>query len=545
MLTTVRTIATLGGAGLVAALTAGTVVSTVGTDVVTYHNDVGRTGQNLTETALTLATVNAGMFGKLGLWATDGKVDAQPLYLSGLSIPGRGPHNMLYIATEHDSVYGFDADSGVVMWHASMLGGGETTSDDHGCGQVVPEIGVTSTPVIDRARGVIYVVAMSKSGGTYFQRVHALDITSGAELFGGPRTIQATFPGNGDGSSGGTLTFDPGLYEERAGLLLANGRLVLAFTSHCDGGPYTGWIMAYDPTTLNQTAVLNVTPNGGRGAFWMAGDGPAADAAGNFYLLSGNGTFDTTLDGNGFPSAGDYGNGFLKISMSGGLSVADYFQTFDTVVKSDGDTDLGSGGAIVLPDLLDGGGQVRHLAVGAGKDSHIYVVDRDSMGKWNPSTNQNYQDIPSALSGGVFATPAYFNGTVYYGAVGDAIKAFPITAGRLATTAASRSAHSFGYPGATPGISASGSTNGIVWAVENSSPAVLHAFDATNLAHEIYNSSQAAGGRDNFGGGNKFITPTIVNGRVFVGTASGVAVFGSLTGPATPTNVHIVRGGLQ
>jgi hypothetical protein len=289
-----------------------------------------------------------------------------------------------------------------------------------------------------------------------------------------------------------------------------------------------------------------VTPNGGRGAFWMAGDGPAADAAGNFYLLSGNGTFDTTLDGNGFPSAGDFGNGFLKISMSGGLSVADYFQTWDTVSKSNGDTDLGSGGAIVLPDLLDGGGQARHLAVGAGKDSHIYVVDRDSMGKWNSSTNQNYQDIQGALSGGVFATPAYFNGTVYYGAVGDAIKAFPITAARLATTAASRSAHSFGYPGATPGISASGSTNGIVWAVENANPAVLHAFDATNLAHEIYNSSQAAGGRDNFGGGNKFITPTIVNGRVFVGTGSGVAVFGNLIGPNAPTNVHLVRGaGLQ
>ncbi|HEV3063634.1 MAG TPA: hypothetical protein VGY48_35675 [Vicinamibacterales bacterium] len=547
MLKTARTIASLGGAGLVAALTAGTVVSTVGTDVVTYHNDVGRTGQNLTETALTLATVNPSMFGKLGVWATDGKVDAQPLYLSAVSIPGQGAKNMLYVETEHDSVYGFNADNGTGVWGVSLLGTGEVPSDTLGCGQVVPEIGITSTPVIDRSagpNGVIYVVAMSKIAGTstYFQRLHALDVTSGAELFGGPRVIQATFSRNST-----TVTFDPKKYEERAALLLANGRLVLAFTSHCDAGPYSGWMMAYDPATLNQTAVLNVTPNGGGGAFWMAGDGPAADAAGNFYILSGNGTFDTTLDGNGFPTNGDFGNGFLKISMTGGLSVADYFQSWDTVAKSNGDTDLGSGGAIVLPDLLDGGGQVRHLAVGAGKDSHIYVVDRDSMSKWNPSTNQNYQDISGGLSGGVFATPAYFNGTVYYGAVGDAIKAFPITAARLATTAATRSAHTFGYPGATPGISASGTTNGIVWAVENSNPAVLHAFDATNLAHELYNSTQAAGGRDNFGAGNKFITPTIVNGHVYVGTGSGVAAFGNITTiPISPTNVHLVRGdGLQ
>jgi hypothetical protein len=545
MLKTVRTIASLAGAWLVATVTAGTVVSTVGTDVVTYHNDVGRTGQNLTETALTLQTVNTTMFGKLGLWATDGKVDAQPLYLSAVSIPGQGAKNMLYIATEHDSVYGFNADNGTVVWHVSLLGAGEVPSDAHGCDQVVPEIGVTSTPVIDRSRapnGVIYVVAMSKIGGTYYQRLHALDVTSGAELFGGPRVIQATFPSN----SGG-VTFDPGQYEERSALLLANGRLVLSFTSHCDGGTYYGWMMAYDPATLNQTAVLNVTPNGGGGAFWGAGNGPAADAAGNFYILSGNGTFDTTLNGSGFPVDGDFGNGFLKISMAGGLSVADYFQTWDTVDKSNADTDLGSGGAMVLPDVVDGGGQVRHLAVGAGKDSHIYVVDRDSMSKWHSSTNQNYQDISNGISGGVWSSPAYFNGTVYYGSVGDAIKAFPITAGRLATTAATRSAHSFGYPGATPGISASGTTNGIVWAVENSSPAVLHAFDAQNLAHELYNSTQAAGSRDNFGGGNKFITPTIVNGHVYVGTSSGVAVFGNITTiPATPTNMRIIRGdGLQ
>jgi len=509
-----------------------------GVDVVTFHNDVARTGQNLSETFLTSATVNAAIFGKLGLFATDGKVDAQPLYLSAVAVPGQGTHNMLYIATEHDSVYGFDADSGTVIWHVSMLGAGETTSDTRGCGQVVPEIGVTSTPVIDRASGVMYVVAMTKaSGGTYVQRVHALDITSGVELLGGPRVIQATFPGTGDGSVGGVLTFDPKQYEERAALLLTNGRLFLAFTSHCDANPYTGWIMAYDPASLTQTSVLNVTPNGGRGAFWMAGDGPAADANGNIYLLDGNGTFDTTLNGSGFPINGDYGNAFLKISANGGLAVADYFATFDTVAKSNADSDLGSGGVMLLPDLVDGSNRVRHLAIGAGKDQHIYVVDRDAMGKFNSSTNAIYQDIIGAI-GSVFSTPAYFNGAVYYGAVGDSIKAFPITAARLATSAASRTARTFGYPGATPSISASGVTNAIVWAVENSNPAVLHAFDATNLANELYNSSQS-GARDTLGAGNKFIVPTVVSGHVFIGTQSGVAVFGNLV-PATPTHVRII-----
>lgn len=525
----------LGGALLTAAFLTRSVASTAGTDVVTYHNDIARTGQNLTETSLTPATVNAAAFGKAGFYSTDGKVDAQPLYLSGVAISGQGAHNMLYVVTEHDSVYGFEADTGAVIWKNPLLQNtGEVTSDTRGCGQVVPEIGITSTPVIDRSRGAIYVVAMSKhvvgSTTTYLQRLHALDITTGAELFGGPKTIQATF---------GSVTFDPKQYEERAGLLLTNGRLILAFTSHCDIGTYQGWVMAYDPATLAQTNVLNVTPNGG-GGIWMAGAGPAADAAGNVFLLDGNGDFDTNLDISGFPASRNFGNAFLKLSTNGGLTVADYFATFDTVQQSQQDADLGSGGTLLLPDLVDGNGRTRHLAVGAGKDSHIYVVDRDSMGKWNASSNNIHQDITGAISGGVWSMPAYFNGTLYYGSNGDRLKAFPITNAIIASMPSSQSATSFSYPGTTPGISASGATNGIVWAVENSSPAVLHAYDATNLARELYNSTQA-GARDSFGAGNKFITPTIVNGHVFVGTQTGVAVFGSLL-PATPTNVHIVRG---
>lgn len=513
-----------------------------GVDVVTYHYDVARTGQNLNEPILNASTVNPSLFGKAAFFGTDGKVDAQPLHLSAVGVPGQGVHDVLYVATEHDTVYAFDAQTGATLWRVSLLGAGETTSDARGCSQVIPEIGVTATPVIDRSRGpngAIYVVAMSKNGsGSYFQRLHALDVTTGAELFGGPRLIEASYPGTGAGSANGTVLFDPKQYEERAGLLLVNGQLILAWTSHCDIDPYTGWIMSYDPATLAQTSVLNVTPNGSRGAFWMAGAGPAADAAGNIYLLDGNGSFDTALDGNGFPGRGNFGNAFLKISVGGGLRVADYFATFDTVSQSNADLDLGSGGTLVLPDLIDGGGRVRHLAVGAGKDRHIYVADRDAMGKWNASANLVYQDIPGALSGAVFSKPAYFNGTLYYGAAGDAIKAFPIAAARVAATPSSRSARTFAYPGATPAISASGTANAILWAVENTNPAVLHAYDARDLTREFYNSTQA-GGRDAFGPGNKFITPMIANGRVYVGTTNGVAVFGSMV-PTAPTNVRII-----
>ena len=420
--------------GLVLIAAATSRVSTAGVDVVTYHNDVARTGQNLNESILSQALVSSGAFGKLGLYLTDGKVDAQPLYLSSVPIPAVGVRNVLYVATEHDSVYAFDADNGAILWRITVLAAGETPSDQRSCGQVVPEIGITATPVIDRSRGpngVIYVVGMSKNGSTYVQRLHALDITTGAELFGGPRTVQATFPGSGDGSAGGVNTFDPKQYEERSALLLVNGRLITAWTSHCDIDPYTGWIMAYGPATLTQTAVLNVTPNGSRGAFWMAGAGPAADPLGNIYLLDGNGTFGNrngtvSLDGTGFPTTRNFGNAFLKVSTAGGLAVADYFATFDTVAQSNADADLGSGGTLVFPDFTDSGGHVKHLAVGAGKDGHIYVVDRDAMGKWNASSNQIYQDINGALSGSVFSKPAYFNGTLYYGASGDSVKAFPI-----------------------------------------------------------------------------------------------------------------------
>jgi hypothetical protein len=498
-------------------------------DVATYHNDLARTGQNLNESALTLSNVNSSTFGKINFLNTDGRVDAQPLYVQNLLIGGQS-HNVLYVETEHDSVYAFDADTGSQLWQVSLLPAGETTSNNHGCGQISPEIGITATPVIDRhhgTNGTLFVVGMSEQVTSYHQRLHALDLATGAELSGSPTEIQATYPGNGANSSGGNVIFDPGQYAERVGLLLLNGTLYLGWTSHCDLQPYTGWLMAYSESTLQQTAVLNLTPNGSEGSIWMSGGGLAADSDGNIYFLDANGTFDTALDANGFPSQHDYGNAFLKISTLGGsLVVVDYFAIDSTVNESNTDTDLGSGGALLLPDVTDTAGQVHQLAVGAGKDGNMYIVDRNAMGKFNANNNGAlYQEVTNNFPNGVFSAPAYFNNTVYYGGVSKPIQAFPIVNARLGAPSAI-SSNTFGYPGATPSISANGTSNGIVWAVENTNPAVLHAYNAANL-QEIYNSSQA-GTRDSVGGGNKFIAPMIANGKIYVGTPNGVAVFGLL-----------------
>jgi Immunoglobulin I-set domain len=513
-----------------AKLTVSSVVTST-TDVLTYHNDMARTGQNLNETILNTGDVTSAKFGKIGFDTVDGHVDAQPLYASGVAVPGNGRHNILIAATEHDSVYAFDADSGATIWQTSMLKTGETTSDPRACNQIAPEIGVTSTPVIDRTRGpngVVYVVAMSKDGsGNYRQRMHALDLALGSELFAGPVDVQATYPGTGDNTDGTNVIFEPAQYAERAGLLLMNGMLYTGWTSHCDIRPYTGWIIAYDAGTLAQTSVLNMTPNGNEGSIWMAGAGLAADRFGNIYFLDANGVFDATMNSSGFPSGGDYGNAFMKLSTSGGLAVADYFEMDNQAAENGSDTDLGSGGAMVLPDLSDGAGNTMHLAVGAGKDGNLYVVNRDSMGKFTSNNSLLYQELAGQLSGGVFSMPAYFNGTVYYGSVGNPIQKFPITNAKLSTAATAHTSNSFGFPGATPSVSANGTSNGIVWAVENSTPAVLHAYDAGTLG-ELYNSNQASGARDQFGAGNKYITPTIVNGKVYVGTPNGVAVFGLL-----------------
>jgi len=358
------------------------------------------------------------------------------------------------------------------------------------------------------------------------------DITSGAETPGSPTEITGAYPGTGDNSSGGNVIFAPGQYAERAGLLLQNQTLYLAWTSHCDQRPYTGWVMSYSEQTLEQSSVLNLTPNGSGGSIWMSGAGLAGDGSGNVYFLNANGTLDPSLNPGGFPVNGDFGNAIIKLSgANGSLKVADYFEPYNSITESAADADLGSGGALLLPDLTDSTGKVRHLVVGAGKDRNIYIGDRDNLGKYNPSDNSNLnQELPNALSNGAFSMPAYFDNTVYYGGTGDSLKAFSITSAKLNSTPTSRSSTVFGYPGATPSISSNGTTNGIVWALESGtgSAAVLHAYDATDLSKQIYSSAQAAGGRDSFGNGNKFLTPLIINGKVYVGTPNGVAVFGLL-----------------
>jgi hypothetical protein len=496
------------------------------TSVLTYHNDAGRTGQNLEEGLLRLDNVSPEKFGKVGFLATDGLIDAEPLYVPNVSIAGH-PHNVVFVATEHDSVYAFDADHLSVLWQAKVLGDHETPSDDRGCAQVSPEIGVTATPVIRLTGdgGSLYLVAMSKDGsGHYYQRLHELDITSGAELSGSPATIAATFP-----NRKGQTAFDPKQYKERAALLLQDGIIYTSWASHCDMGDYTGWVIGYNATTLQQANVLNLTPNGSDGAIWMSGAGPAADTEGNIYLLDGNGTFDKKLTTSGFPAQGDFGNAFLKLTARGtNLSVADYFNVHNTGAQSSRDEDLGSGGALVLPDRTDISGKLWQLAVGAGKDKRIYVVNRNSMGKFNAQSDTAiYQKIDNALAGAEFAMPAYFNNVVYFGAVGDSLKAFPIADAKLSVNPVSQSRETFAYPGTTPSISANGTSNGIVWAVEarGSEAGVLHAYDATNLSKELYSSNAAAGGRDAFAD-NKFITPMVANGKVYVGTSTGVIVFG-------------------
>ena len=503
---------------------------TVGTDVVTYKNDVMRSGQNLTESVLTTANVNSSSFGLLRSLQVDGKVDAQPLYLSKLTVAGTSD-NVVFIATENNSVYAFDSDSGAVLWQVSLNGSGETPSDAHGCNQITPQIGITATPVIDRsagAHGTIFAVAMTKdASGNYHHRLHALDVTTGAELTDSPTEVSATYL---------STSFVPGQYAERAALLLLNGVIYTTWTSHCDQGPYGGWVMAYNESTLAQTSVLNVavgatgsgTANQGP-AIWMSGGGPAADSAGNVYLLTGNGLFDTTLNASGFPSGGDYGNSFLKISTSAGtLAVADYFALDNGVAESQNDVDLGSGGIMLLPDQTDSSGTVRHLAVGAGKDGNLYIVSRDSLGKFSPTANNIWQEIDGSLSGGVWATAAWFNGSIYFGPNGGTLRAFSVTAAQMSSSAISQSATQFEFPGTSPVVSANGTANAIVWAYENATPAVLHAYDATNVAHELYNSNQAANGRDQFGAGNKFIAPTVADGKVFVATTASVGVFGLL-----------------
>ncbi|MFZ3375556.1 MAG: hypothetical protein WA183_08380 [Chthoniobacterales bacterium] len=508
------------------------------TDVLTSHNDLARTGQNPHEIILRPGNVNPSDFGKLFVAPVDGQIYAQPLIVTGLEIPGFSVYNVLFVVTEHDSVYAIDADTGFLLWHVSLLPPGETPADTDQCDPITPEVGITATPVIDRRSGpygAIYVVTMSKdAAGNYFQRLHALNLTTGTEAFGGPVEIIATYPGTGDNSANGNVVFVPSQYYERAGLVLSNGVVYTTWASRHDCRPYTSWVIGYDEHTLAQVRVLNLTHNGVQGGIWESGVAPAVDSNGFLYAMLGNGSFETTLDANGFPNQGDFGNCFVKLSpANNSLQVADYWTMFNTVHESMFDSDLGSGGPLVLPDMADSNGHIRHLAVGSGKDGHIYIANRDNMGKFNPTSNSTlYQECPASLGGFNFSAPAFFTGKVYFGAVHDTLRAFSFTNARMNGTPVSMSANTFPFPGTTPSISANGTAYGIVWAAENGTNAVLHAYDATNVARELYNSDQAPNSRDHFGAGTKFGVPTVANGKAYVAATNGrVGVFGLFNPP--------------
>lgn len=523
-------------------------------NVTTNHYDNARTGQNINESLLSSATVNSGQFGKLFSQPVDGYIYAQPLYVSNLQIAG-GTHSVVFVATEHDSVYAFDADSNAAqnaapLWKVSFINppAGITTINstaDTGCDDLIPEIGITGTPVIDLASKTLYVVARTKENGQFVQRLHALDLSTGAEKFGGPVVIQASVLGAGDGTSGGRVSFDPLREGQRPGLLLQNGLVYIGWASQCDIGPYHGWVIAYNAQTLQQAGVWNATPNGSDGGIWHSGVAPAADSASNVYVATGNGTFD--LHTGGF----DAGDSLVKLGppAAGVLPLLDYFTPYDQGALNAGDLDLGSSGIMLLPDL-PAGSPHPHLLLGIGKEGKLYLINRDAMGRFSASgDSQIVQSIPGAAIGGVFGGLAFWNNKVYLGGAYDTIKVYSFNAGNsglLSSTPVSVSSRTFPFPGVTPSISANGTNNGILWALQadayhSNGPAVLRAYDAGNLANELYNSTAKA--QDQAGPAVKFAAPIIANGKVYAGTATELDVYGVITSlPDGPAPVSPVNG---
>ncbi len=518
-------------------------------NVTTYHNDNVRTGQFTQESILTPSNVNSSQFGKLFTTAVDGWVYAQPLYLSNVAIDG-GTHNVMYVATEHDSLYAIDADTGAIYWRVSLIApGGSTIGSiaDLNCGDLTPEIGITGTPVIDINTGTIYVVASSKVGSGYYQYLHALDISTAVEKFGAPINIQATATGKAADGDGTTLTFSTLHESQRAGLLLENGHVVIGWASHCDQSPWHGWVMSYNATTLAQEAVYNTSPNGYGNGVWLSNSGMAADASGNIYFATGNGSWNGTTD---------LGDSLVKLGPpSGGkFPLADYFTPYNQASLANNDQDVASTGPVLLPPLTNG----KQLIALQAKEGKIYLLDSSNLGKFCPNQtpacsgadSQIVQEIPHATVG-IWGAPAYWNGYVYWGAankdtgVADHITAFSFNnnnSGLLSTTATSKSAATFGFSAPQPSISANGTANGILWGVDDSRSytqcngnvncQILYAYDATNLATMLYNSNQAANNRDVPGGAVKWTTPIIANGKVYIGSQYAVSGFGLLS--ATP-----------
>ena len=527
--------------------------------VFTYHNDLSRDGANTQEYALTSSTVGTTTFGKLFSCAVDGAVYTQPLWVPGLSIAG-GTHNVVFVATQHDSLYAFDADASpcVTYWQAKLLDtlyGGTPNETPVPCsepscvvgagyGDIQPEIGVTGTPVIDSTTNTIYVVSKSwkAATGVFYQRLHSLDLATGmTEKFNGPVSIAASVPGIGDGTT--MVSFSPKMEHQRSGLALANGTVYLAWAAHEDAQPYHGWLLGYSASDLSLLpSVFNTTPNGGLGGIWAGGGAPAVDSTGDVYVSTGNGVFDEAPP----PPSNDYGDSLLRLRPSTGgstpngvnLDVAGWFTPYDQANLSSNDTDLGSGAIVLLPDQANVG-LPTNLLVQTGKEGTVYLVDRDNMGGFNSGGNSQIRQTFAGPVNGLWGTPALWQDNFYTGGQGDSIRQFTfLPSTELFNSAtSSQSAQNFGYPGTTPSVSSQGASNGILWAIDASQygppapgpgPAILHAYSATNLATEYWNSTQAAGNRDQAGNAVKFVPPTIANGKVYVSTRTEIDVYGLL-----------------
>ncbi len=549
------------------------VVTPTNTAVVTYHNDTFRSGLNANKSILTTSNVNSSQFGKRVTYPVDGQVYAQPLFLPNVRINGT-THNVVFVATEHDSVYAFDADQTTAiapLWKTSFLSSTATTVpavdlfDKYSNKDISPEIGITGTPVIDPTADILYVDTMTKENGRqYAHQLHALDLKTGSEKPGSPITIQASAPGTGDGTSDGKVSFKAYVENQRSALLLSNGVVYISWASFSDTGPYHGWLMGYtyNGRVFHQVTrdVYNVTPNGQEGGIWMSGAAPAADNNGNIYLITGNGTFD--LDSGGL----DAGDSFIKLNTKNGLSLSDYFTPFNQSCLSASDKDLGSGGPLLLPDQTNT--PYPHLMIGGGKEGRIYVVNRDNMGHYTndpkmvcdapeenlTSIDKVLQESPPYTMGREFSTPGYWTSTsgqwVYISGMNDTLKAFQLSNDTLSPDPISETPEIFQFPGVIPSISSNRniSGTGIVWIVSPPAdcfymgcnphgPGVLRAYDATNLGNELYNSTQNSS-RDQLDSYVKFSVPTIANGKVFVGTLTGLSIYGLLNPSPFSLPIH-------
>jgi len=490
-------------------------------DVLTQHNDAGRTGQYLGETLLTPTNVNSTNFGKLGTLLTDGAVDAQPLYASGVTLPSGDVRNMLYAASEHGSVYGFDSTSGALIWQTGLAGANEQPADSGTCTSAPQERGITATPVIDRTsgpHGAIYVIANTKdSAGTVIQRIHALDISTGAELFSGPTLVQTSAQQN----------FDAAQYQPLAGLQLVNGKVYAAFGPTCGAATDSGWVMGFDAAGLSPSGTLYLAPAVGAGASGFTLDGISADSAGNLYV------FDQTsfaYQARGLTSGLSLargGSAFLKLSTENGVTLIDSSKTSSSRLVPMASAGV-SGSAVVLPDFTDAAGKIWHLALGAGSDGDIYLLNRDSLGSNAVLSMPIVQSMVGAVSSTTVAPAvAYFGDYAYYASAGNSVKAFTLGDARLSTSAASQSTATIGAVGAQISISANDASGGILWMVDDAT-GILHAYNAANLSQETYNSTQAADSRDTLATTVSSASPTIAGGRVYIATKNGIVVFGHL-----------------